>query len=391
MDVTLVLTHDCNLGCGYCYAGRKFRKSMPRDVMVKALDLAFSDGDTGKIQVSFFGGEPTLEWGLLVAAAEHARSLAGARHLVQCVTTNGTLLTAERVDRLAKLDIYVGFSIDGNQRAHEANRPSMNGQSTWASVSKGLDLMIDAGRAFETISVVTPASVRELGASVDELFARGVPRVALNPCYESVWSDDDLAHWERGLIEAAGTVARHMRAGRVVSLNVFDAKIIARIKGGLDEGDKCDLGGAFIAVAPSGHLYPCERLVGEDTDEAARIGHVSTGIERSRVTGFRAENLPEWHAQNEECGGCAEQVRCSNHCACANRAETGNYGIAGGVQCWHEQTTARIADELADTLFAEGNDAFKRWFFPHGQVPVPTAIAATTRVPREKRALRVLR
>ena len=391
MDVTLVLTHDCNLGCGYCYAGRKFRKSMPREVMVNALDLAFSDGDTGKIQVSFFGGEPTLEWDLLIEAAEHARRLAKGRALVQCVTTNGTLLTKERVARLAALDVYVGLSIDGNQRAHEANRPSMNGQSTWAAVSKGLDMMVEAGKPFETISVITPESVRELGASVAELFARGVPRVSLNPCYESVWSDDDLVAWERGLVHAAGVVATHMREGRVVSLNVFDAKIIARIKGGLPEGDKCDLGSGFIAVAPSGNLYPCERLVGEDTDEAARIGHVSTGVERSRVSGFRAENLPEWHATNEECGGCAEQVRCSNHCACANRAETGNYGIAGGVQCWHEQTTARIADDLADTLFAEDNDAFKRWFFPHGQIPVPAAAVVSTHIPRDKRSLRVLR
>ncbi len=391
MDVTLVLTHDCNLGCGYCYAGRKFRKSMPRDIMVKSLDLAFSDGDDGKIQVSFFGGEPTLEWDLLIEAAEYARKIAGNRHLVQCVTTNGTLLTKERILRLAELDIYVGFSIDGNQRAHEANRPSMNGQSTWTAVSKGLDMMIEAGRPFETISVVTPASVRELGASVGELFARGVPRIALNPCYESVWSDEDLALWEHGLIEAAGIVASHMREGRIVSLNVFDAKIIARIKGGLDEGDKCDLGSGFIAVAPSGNLYPCERLVGEDTDERARIGHVSTGVERPRVSNFRAENLPEWHAQNEECGNCAEQIRCSNHCACANRAETGNYGTAGGVQCWHEQTTARIADELADTLFAEDNKAFKRWFFPNGQVPVPSTPNPNTRIPRDKRALRVLK
>ena len=391
MDVTLVLTHDCNLGCGYCYAGRKFRKSMPRDVMRKALDLAFSDGDTGKIQVSFFGGEPTLEWDLLIEAAAYARTLAGGRTLVQCVTTNGTLLTKERVERLAELDVYIGFSIDGNQRAHEANRPSMNGKSTWATVSKGLDVVVSAGRPFETISVVTPESVRELGASVAELFERGVPRVALNPCYESVWTDDDLAAWERGLIEAAGVVATHMRAGRVVSLNSFDAKIIARIKGGLEKSDKCDLGGGFIAVAPSGNLYPCERLVGEDTDITARIGHVSTGVERARVSGFRAENLPDWHAQNEECGGCAEQVRCSNHCACANRAETGNYGIAGGVQCWHEQTTARIADDLADTLFAEGNLAFNQWFFPHGQVPVPVVNPVNSHVPRDKRSLRVLR
>ena len=43
MDATLVLTHDCNLGCSYCYTGRKFRKVMPDDIAEKGLQFAFSD------------------------------------------------------------------------------------------------------------------------------------------------------------------------------------------------------------------------------------------------------------------------------------------------------------------------------------------------------------
>ena len=392
MDLTLVLTHDCNMGCGYCYAGRKFKQGMSGDVLHRAIDLAFGDGDTGKLQVSYFGGEPLIEWDLLLEAAEETRARAQkeGRKLVQCVTTNGTLLTPERIRRLAELDVYVALSIDGNKNAHEANRPTMNGGSTWNAVSRALDWLVEEGRAFETISVVTPASVRELGASVRELFLRGVPRVSLNPCYEFGWADEDLAAWERGLEQAADEMVGHMRAGRIVSVNVFDNKIITRIKGGLDEGDKCDLGAAFVAVAPSGNLYPCERLVAEDENVAARMGHVNTGILRGKVTEFRAE-LPEWHATNEECGGCTEKVRCSAHCACANYAETGSYGTAGGVQCWHEQTTAKIADHLADTLVAEKNETFLQWFFPQGvpDVRVPTK-APEQRVRRDKRLLRVL-
>ncbi len=93
MDVTFVLTHDCNLGCSYCYAGRKFRKSMSREVRDQALDLAFGDVAAGtKMSLCYFGGEPTLEWDLLVETAAKARQLAEERGvlLVQSVTTNGT-------------------------------------------------------------------------------------------------------------------------------------------------------------------------------------------------------------------------------------------------------------------------------------------------------------
>ncbi len=358
MDVTLVLTHDCNLGCGYCYAGRKFKKVMPRETAKAGLELAFSDAPK-KVQISYFGGEPTLEWDLLVTTARDARALAEARGvtLLQSVTTNGTLLTAPRVKELAELDVYVALSIDGNRVAHDANRPRMGGGSSYDDVSRGLDLLLAEGKPFETISVLTPASVGELGASVSELFARGVPRVSLNPCWEAAWSDEALAVWERGLEHAAGTVAGWMRLGRTVSLAPLDAKILARLKGGLEAGDTCSLGDTSIAVAPSGNLYACERLVGEDEIPEHVIGHVSRGRDRTMRSA-----MPEHHAQNDECGSCAERGRCSAYCACANLAETGDASIAGGVQCWYERTTMRLADMLAERLLAEKNETFLAWF-----------------------------
>jgi uncharacterized protein len=78
MDITLALTHDCNLACGYCYAGAKSRRSMSWDVASRALALAFSHA-AKELQLGFFGGEPLLEWDLLCRAAEHAESLARER------------------------------------------------------------------------------------------------------------------------------------------------------------------------------------------------------------------------------------------------------------------------------------------------------------------------
>lgn len=368
MDATLVLTHDCNLGCSYCYTGRKFRKVMPDDIAEKGLQFAFSDvGEGGRVQLSYFGGEPTLEWDKLVKYAKRAQEIAAERKVVlrQSVTTNGTLLTKEKVDILADLDIYVGLSIDGTKKAHEINRPTMNGKSSYDEVIRGLDLLLAKGKAFETISVVTPQSVGEFGATVADLFQRGVPRVSINPCYEAIWTDEDLATWEKGFLEALGTVAGWLRGGRVVSFAPFDGKVIARIKKGFGPEDACSLGEKFAAIAPSGNLYPCERLVVEDEDPKYIVGHVDRGLDKKSVGGIRAE-MPNYHATNDECGSCEENHRCSAFCACANLAETGTLGIAGGVQCWYERTCMVLADQLADAMIAEQNEAFRKWFFPHG-------------------------
>jgi uncharacterized protein len=370
MDLTLVLTHDCNLGCSYCYAGRKFRKVMAPAIADAALDMAFASArpraDGGeRLQIAYFGGEPTLEWDMLVTYATRARERAAAAgiELVQSVTTNGTLLTKERVALLGELGVYVALSIDGNRLAHEVNRPNMNGSSSWEAVSRALDLLAQSERPFETISVVTPASVVHFADSVAHLYERGVPRVSINPCYEAIWTDGHLAQWEEALEHSAGLLAGWMRLGRTVSFAPFDAKIIARIKGGLEQGDKCSLGESMVAVAPSGNLYSCERLVGEDEDTRHVIGHVTTGVSLEHRRAVRGA-MPDWHATNDECGTCAERDRCGAYCACANLAETGSLGIAGGVQCWFERTTMRLADQLAERMIAEKNEPFLEWFYP---------------------------
>lgn len=397
MDVSLVLTHDCNLGCGYCYTGAKFRKRMARETATKGLDLAFSNERAGgEIQLSYFGGEPTLEMDLLLDVAREARARAeksGVR-LVQTVTTNGTLLDAKSLAALYELDVYIALSVDGTREAHDVNRPRMGGGSSFDEVERGLKLLLDAARPFETISVVTPHSARFLGESARWLFDVGVPRVSLNPCYEAAWDDASLEAWEKGLRGVADAMASWMRRGRTVSVSTFDNKILAALKGGMGCEDKCKLGDGFVAVSPEGHLYPCERLVAEDDKAEDRVGHVDTGVQMKRVEKLRPDILEDKHAINEECTTCTERFRCGASCACANRAETGNMQIAGGVQCWHEKTSARIADEMAEALFAELNPTFLAWYY--GRMGIdPVLLAQKIRsgeieIPKVKRELAVV-
>jgi len=348
MDVSLVLTHDCNLGCTYCFAGEKFRKRMSDEVMRRALDLAFSD-DADKIQLSFFGGEPTLEWEMMVRATDEAtaRARSCGKKLVLTVTTNGTLLDDERARFLVERDFFVGLSIDGIRHAHDATRPTRGNKSSFVDTERGLDLLLAHDAWLETISVVDPANVRFLGDSVRWLVEKGVPRIALNPNFSAEWSDDDLRVWERGYREAGDLYVARARAGRPVYINVIEDKLITHVKGGYAAEDRCAMGHGAVAVAPSGNLYPCERMVEEDRDHELVIGDVFRGVDHGRLMCQTAQQGPV----NDECGGCGVKERCMSFCACANRAETGSIGIAGGVQCWHEQMVLRVADEAGTKLW----------------------------------------
>jgi uncharacterized protein len=391
MDVTLVLTHDCNLGCSYCYAGRKFRKPMPTWVRDEALALAFSDAKPGsEITLCYFGGEPTIEWDLLVETARLAHALANTKQVTlrQSVTTNGTLLTSERVATLHELGIHVALSIDGTRESHEIERPMMSGKSSFDEVQRGLRLLIEAGRAFDVIAVTTPNNVQFLGASNAYLFGLGVPRITTNMAYEGAWSEAALEQLKSGLVQSAATVADFYREGRIVSLAVFDAKIRARL------GKKkatCPIGEGAVAVAPSGNIYPCERLVGEDDGLQWVIGHVDRGIDAASMQIHRGA-LPDHHSTNSECGDCAERDRCNAYCACANVAETGNIAVAGGVQCLFERSAMEIADALYEVMASEKNAAFADWFeLDWNRQLAPEPRSAAAQIPKQNHRLSVLR
>ncbi len=363
MDVSLVLTHDCNLGCTYCFAGEKSQRKMATETLDRALDLAFSD-DRDDVRISLFGGEPTLEWDRVEEVADKARGLAErhGRRLQLCMTTNATRLDRARAAFLRDAGFYIGVSIDGTEAAHDATRRRVGGQSSFARTLEGLTACLFEGVSLETISVIDPANVAHLDASVRYLAELGVQRLSLNPNFGGTWSDPELARWEAGYEAIAAFYVERAEAGRPIHVNVLSDKMIAHVKGGLTEEDRCSAGRGSCAVAPSGNIYPCSRMVGEDRSPELLLGHVDRGLEAGRLAVFTAQHAPaaEPGKVHEECGGCGVRSRCMSSCACANREETGEVGVVGGLVCWHEQMAIRIADRAAAGLYRKRNRALLR-------------------------------
>src|SRR5262245_34534314 len=179
------------MACTYCYAGEKTAAAMSAETGRAAIDLALSTlpPRAPALQVSFFGGEPLVAWGRLVDLAEYARA-AGERARVRLsfqVTTNGTLLTVERLDALARLGFHLALSLDGVPAAQDATRPMANGQASGARVWDALRAALERFPNLTVISVLDPANVVFLGASIDALVAHGVRRIVLNPNWSACW------------------------------------------------------------------------------------------------------------------------------------------------------------------------------------------------------------
>jgi uncharacterized protein len=332
----------------------------------QALDFGFSHCEE-KSQLGFFGGEPLLEWDLLVKSTLYAEKIVEEKGIVlqKTVTTNGTLLTKERAKWLFDHDFYPGLSIDGNRAMHEITRPLSGGKSSFDSTIKGLKHLKEFFPDLEIILVPDPSNIHLMTESVKYLFnEQGIYNISINPNFYTEWEDDKLELWEKSFEDLGDFFIKCFRENKLLQLNFIEGKIITHIKNGFEACDKCGFAEKEFAVAPSGRIYGCERLIGNDTDEDMVIGDVFNGFDekkRLEIIMQRGSNT------NPDCLECSLKKRCMNWCHCINYATTGSIAETDGIVCFHERIAIRVADRVGEVLYKEKNHLFLHHFYGDGE------------------------
>jgi uncharacterized protein len=361
MDLTLSLTHACNLRCTYCYTGEKRAVAMSRETAARALDMAFAVRES-RVQLGFFGGEPLLEWDLLTWCTEQAEALAAERsiQLMPTLTTNGILLDPDRLRWLRNHRFHLGLSIDGNRAMHDITRRHADGTSSFEACLRGLERSLEVFPDVEVITVLDPANISHCAEGVRFLVReKGVRSISLNPNFHASWPEEALVQWQSAFATLGDLYLAAYRSDRPIYLNFMDTKIVTGLKGGYEHHDRCSYGEREIAVAPSGRIYPCERMIGADVDTQYSLGDVFNGFN------------PQWCEcvlvqrgnRNPECKTCAYRSRCMNWCCCINHARTGAIDRTDGLVCFHEQLSIQVADDVGNQLFQERNPAFLERFY----------------------------
>lgn len=369
INLTLCLTHDCNLRCGYCYAGSKKPVSMRRETAFRAIEFGMEQarregkalGKPPEMQIGFFGGEPLLEWDLLQMCREYAEKAAesaGVR-LRWTLTTNMTLLTEGRAAWLMEKGFHLGLSLDGNAAMHGVWRKYPDGRSSHEECAAALQWFKGRENRVELICVVNPANVKHLEESVRWMGDVCGLDIMLNPDFGARWVPEALETLSAAYEHIGEEVVRSYRKGTPLTLNVIQSKIGAYVKGGYEACEMCSLGEREIAVAASGNMYPCARLVGDDDREALLMGNVFTGEDREK----KMKLIAARGNRNPRCLGCSLRVRCLQWCGCVNYATSGRTDWVGEFTCFHEQLSIRVADKVAETLWEERNPWFIREFY----------------------------
>ncbi|MDX2201575.1 MAG: radical SAM protein [Hyphomicrobiaceae bacterium] len=138
-------SEQCNLRCVYCYESFALghMKTEVANAIVRFISRRAEDG-LDWLELEFFGGEPLGAWSTVKHLSGEVHRIC-QRHGVRLIggmTTNATLLNAERLDWLARHGIC-GFQItlDGSREVHDARRMSAQRTGSFDTIWQRLEMM----------------------------------------------------------------------------------------------------------------------------------------------------------------------------------------------------------------------------------------------------------
>ena len=262
-------TNGCNLKCKYCF----YESAMPQPVETMNPDTALAVAKfieaSGISSVTFFGGEPLVNWEALETIVRAVK-----RPIKWFVTTNGTLLDEERLKFMKEYGFHINLSFDGLPDTQNQWR-----DGSYDAVVSKIDLFKDYPSLGVLKTLVDPGKLFDDVVHIKELGFKNVFINLLDPFGHTEYDIKDLPAFRENYKKV---IALH---GNGIQINDF-----VRWKELIGKHTKpgCGFTGMGLGVSPDGKLYPCHQ--GPSLPEWFSIGDVWKGIDEVKERQIR--NVP---------------------------------------------------------------------------------------------------
>ena len=326
----LHVAHTCNLNCSYCFAsqGKYHGESaiMSFEVGKRALDfLVENSGSRYNLEVDFFGGEPLMNWDVVKRLVAYAREIEKEKNknFRFTLTTNGVLIDDEVIEFANKEMSNVVLSLDGRKEVHDRFRVDFSGKGSYDRIVPKFQKLVEAreGKNYYMRGTFThhnPDFLKDIEEMLDLGFSElSMEPVVCDPKSPSALTEEDLPIVLEQYEKLAELMLRRKAEGRPFTFYhyMIDLSggpcIYKRISG-------CGSGTEYMAVTPSGDLYPCHQFVGE---EEFCLGNVFDGVKNfEKQAEFAACNV----YARKDCEDCWAKLYCSGGCAANAYHATGS-------------------------------------------------------------------
>ena len=346
---TLLITQNCNLACDYCYI-EKQKSVMSTSTAEKIIDFVFANADKDeKIEIGFFGGEPLLEFNLIKEITDMIQDHKAfdPNRVNISVVTNGTIFSDKISTFLEKKNIILCISCDGPAKVQDINRHFPNGSGSSKIVEQNLRKALKLFPLIPINAVYSPKTLQFLPEVVDYLVSLGAVNIYLNPDISAEWTEKEAEQ----LPKIYGTIGQKYMdfylQGKPKYISLIDGKITVILREGYKPTERCRMGQGEYAFAPSGNIYPCERLVGADDGKTHCIGNINHEFEPTKTCNPNSNSCT---ANNIECKECELKEYCMNWCGCTNFYSTGSYGTVGPFVCASEKAAINVALQVLEAF-----------------------------------------
>ncbi len=317
----LHVAHTCNLNCEYCFASQgKYhgeRALMPFEVGKRAIDfLVENSGTRHHLEVDFFGGEPLMNFDVVKQIVAYARSIEKEHGKLFrfTLTTNGMLIDDDVIDFANREMDNVVLSLDGRKEINDHFRKTIGGVGSFDIIVPKFKKLVEARKGEKyymrgTFTHRNPDFTNDIQTMLDLGFNElSMEPVVCPPTDKYALDENDKQIIFGEYEKLADMMIKRRKEGRPFTFYhyMLDLEggpcIYKRISG-------CGSGTEYMAVTPTGELYPCHQFVG---NKDYLMGDIWQGVVRTDIR----DKFKKCNAYSrKECEECWARLYCSGGCA----------------------------------------------------------------------------